>query len=468
MERTPADFKTSSAKNIANARLRKTFYSATRHALEQRSQSIHQVPEWEQLRERGHQIKKEVINQLDFYLEQLESNISNNGGQVFWARDAAEASNYILRLCRRLNAKSVVKSKSMTTEEINLVSTLEKQGVEPIETDLGEFIIQVANETPSHIIAPALHMTRQQVGALFNKKFNIPYTDIPEELCAFARGKLRQKFLSTKLGISGVNFAAADTGTIVVVENEGNARMCTTLPKVHVAIMGLEKVIPRFEDLPVFLKLLSRSATGQKQTSYVSMINGPRNSEDLDGPEEFHLVILDNGRTEILSNPKLKESLFCIRCGACLNTCPVYQRVGGHSYGSTYSGPIGSVLTPLLQGLDTAKDLPYASSLCGACSNICPVKIDLHHQLLWLREQVVKQHKSSWQERLVIHCYTSIMKDVRLYRFGSFFLRVLLKIFYKKGQYLDIPGWSKNRDFPPIAAKSFKELWKEKTQQNTS
>ena len=468
MERTPSGFKTSSAKNIANSKLRETFHSATRHALEQRLKSIHQVPEWEELREKGHQIKKEVINQLDFYLEQLESNILNNGGQVFCERDADEASNYILKLCRRLNAKNVVKSKSMTTEEIKLASKLEKQGVEPIETDLGEFIIQLANETPSHIIAPALHMTRQQIGALFNKTFNIPYTEIPEELCAFARGKLRQKFLSTKLGISGVNFAAADTGTIVVVENEGNARMCTNLPKVHVAIMGLEKVIPRFEDLSIFLKLLSRSATGQKQTSYVSMINGPRKVEDLDGPEEFHLVILDNGRTEILSNPKLRESLFCIRCGACLNTCPVYQRVGGHSYGSTYSGPIGSVLTPLLQGLDTAKDLPYASSLCGACSNICPVKIDVHHQLLWLREQVVKQHKSSWQERLAMHCYTSIMKDVRLYRLGSFFLRNLLKIFYKKGQHLNVPGWSKDRDFPPIAAKTFKELWKETTQQKTT
>ena len=467
MKRTPADFKIISAENIANPRLRETYYSATQHALEQRLKSINQVPEWEQLRERGHQIKEEVINQLDLYLEQLESKILNNGGQVFWARDAAEASDYILGLCRRLSANSVVKSKSMTTEEIGLASKLKKQGVEPIETDLGEFIIQVANETPSHIIAPALHMTRQQVGALFNKTFNIPYTDIPEELCAFARGKLRQKFLSTKLGISGVNFAAADTGTIVVVENEGNARMCTTLPKVHVAIMGLEKVIPRFEDLPVFLKLLSRSATGQKQTSYVSMINGPRKSEDLDGPEEFHLVILDNGRTEILSNPKLRESLFCIRCGACLNTCPVYQRVGGHSYGSTYSGPIGSVLTPLLQGLDAAKDLPYASSLCGSCSNICPVKIDLHHQLLWLREQVVRQHKSSWQERLAIHCYAAIMKDVRLYRLGSFFLRVLLRIFHKKGRVFNVPGWSKTRDFPPVADKSFRKLWEEKARQKT-
>lgn len=461
MNRSPQQFKIHASENLADPRLRQTFRFATQHALGQRLKAIEQVPEWEALRQRAHQIKEETINNLDGFLEQLEASVTRRGGQVFWARDAREASNYVVNLCRRLEATTVVKSKSMAAEEIGLAEALESAGVEPVETDLGEFIIQVAHETPSHIIAPALHMTRQQIGDLFRRKFGIPYTDIPAELCAFARERLRQTFLSAQLGISGVNFAAADTGTIVIVENEGNARFCTTLPRVHLAIMGLEKVIPRFSDLPVFLKLLARSATGQKQTSYVSMISGPRRSGDLDGPEELHLVILDNGRSEILADPRVRESLFCIRCGACLNTCPIYQRVGGHSYGSVYSGPIGSVLTPLFRGLETAKDLPYASSLCGSCSNICPVKIDLHHQLLWLRERLVASRTTPWQERLAMTLYTAAMKEPGLYRMGSALLRLLLKLAGRQGRGLVVPGWSETRDFPALADKSFKQLWEE-------
>ena len=461
MNRTPQQFKIYASENLADPRLRRTFHSATQHALGQRLQATRQVPEWEALRERAHGLKAEVINHLDIFLEQLEANVTQRGGQVFWAQDAREASNYVVALCRRLGATTVVKSKSMAAEEIGLAQALEAAGVEPVETDLGEFIIQVARETPSHIIAPALHMTRQQIGDLFHRRFGIPYTEVPAELCAFARERLRRKFLSARLGISGVNFAAADTGTIVIVENEGNARFCTNLPRVHLAIMGLEKVIPRFSDLPVFLKLLARSSTGQKQTSYVSMISGPRQTGDLDGPEEFHLIILDNGRSDILADPRVRESLFCIRCGACLNTCPIYQRVGGHSYGSVYSGPIGSVLTPLFRGLEAAKDLPYASSLCGSCSNICPVKIDLHHQLLWLRERLVSSQATPWQERLVMTLYSAAMKDAGLYRMGSALLRLLLTLAGRKGRSLRVPGWSDTRDFPALAEKSFKQLWKE-------
>lgn len=465
MNRTPSQFKILSSENLADQRLRHTFQSATHHALEQRAQSVHLVPEWEDLRERAHRIKEDTIEHLDRYLQQLEASVIQRGGRVFWARDAKEACGYVVDLCHRLQASTVVKSKSMAAEEIGLADALEAAEVEPVETDLGEFIIQVAGETPSHIIAPALHMTRQQIGKLFHEKFQIPYTDVPAELCAFARKRLRREFLSARLGISGVNFAAADTGTIVVVENEGNARLCTSLPRVHLAIMGLEKVIPRFSDLPLFLRLLARSSTGQRQTSYVSMISGPRREGEWDGPEEFHLILLDNGRSDILADPRVRRSLYCIRCGACLNTCPIYQRVGGHSYGSVYSGPIGSVLTPLFQGLEVAQDLPYASSLCGSCSNICPVKIDLHHQLLWLREKLVARRGTPWSERLAMAFFAAGMKDPALYRMGSALLRLLLRVAGKRGRPLGIPGWSPTRDFPALAETSFKQWWEKNEQQ---
>jgi len=467
MKLTPKLFRSYASKNIRDPRLRQTYRTATSHALEHRSRAVREVPEWEALRERAHRIKEEAINHLDHYLEKLERKVMANGGKVFWARDGREASDYVIATAQRIKARTVVKSKSMTTEEIGLSHTLEKHGLETVETDLGEYIIQLAGEMPSHITAPALHMTRDQIGRLFSRKLGIDYTDVPEELCAFARNRLRQKFLAAELGISGVNFALADTGTIVIVENEGNARLSTTMPRVHIAVMGLEKVIPKFSDLPIFLKLLPRSSTGQKQTSYVSFISSPRKPGEMDGPGEFHLVLLDNGRSEILADPKMRESLFCIRCGACLNTCPIYQRVGGHSYGSVYSGPIGAVITPLFQGVETAKDLPYASSLCGACSNICPVKIDIHHQLLWLRQRVVEGKGTPWQERLIMKLYLAGMKDGTLYRFGSALLRTALTIGGRRLQPLKVPGWTETRDFPPLAEKSFKQLWREMEREGT-
>lgn len=461
MNLTPRLFKIYAKRNLSNPRLRKTYRFATHHALENRLRVVQEVPEWEALRERAHRIKEEAIDHLDHYLEKLESTVTSNGGKVFWARDGKEASDYILGIARRIRARTVVKSKSMTTEEIGLSHTLEENQLEPVETDLGEYIIQLAHEWPSHITAPALHMTRGEVGELFAEKLGIPYTDVPEELCKVARKILRDKFLSAEMGISGVNFALADTGTVVIVENEGNARLSTTMPRVHIAVMGLEKVIPSFLDLPVFLRILARSSTGQKQTSYVSLISSPRKPGELDGPEEFHLVILDNGRTELLKEPKVRESLFCIRCGACLNTCPIYQRVGGHSYGSVYSGPIGAVITPMFQGVEVAKDLPYASSLCGSCSGICPVKIDIHHMLLWLRKQLVDRKGTPWKERLAMKLYVAGMKDSTLYRLGSRALRIGLKLIGKQSQPLKVAGWTETRDFPPLAEKSFKTLWKE-------
>ena len=458
MNLTPRLFKKYASENLRNPRLRKTYGTATVHALEKRLHAIHEVPEWEDLRDKAHEIKRDVINHLDFYLETFEKNVIANGGKVFWARDGADASEYVLKVAQGIGTRTIVKSKSMTTEEIGLTPILENKGIEVVETDLGEYIIQLAHEMPSHITAPALHKTREEVGQLFTEKLGISYTSVPEELCDVARKILRDKFLSAELGMSGVNFALADTGTIVVVENEGNARLSTTMPRIHIAVMGLEKVIPRFADLPIFLRLLGRSSTGQKQTSYVSLISAPRKRGEKDGPEEFHVIILDNGRTAILADPKMRESLFCIRCGACLNTCPIYQRVGGHTYGSVYSGPIGAVITPLFQGLSNAKDLPFASSLCGACSAICPVKIDIHHMLLWLRKQVVESRQTAWQERLAMKLFLAGMKDSRMYSMGSWALRVALKLY---GKALRIPGWTETRDFPLPAEKSFKALWKE-------
>ena len=461
MKLTPRLFKSYVHENIHNPQLRKAYQFATTHALAKRQEMLKQIPEWEALRERAHQIKQETINHLDFYLEKLEQKVISNGGKVFWASNGEEASGYILQLARKFQVRTIVKSKSMTTEEIGLGPFLARQNIEVVETDLGEYIVQLAGEIPSHITAPALHKTRDQVGRLFTEKLGIPYTNVPEELCAAARKVLREKFLQAEMGISGVNFALADTGTVVIVENEGNARLSTTLPRVHVAVMGLEKVIPSMADLAIFLKLLPVSSTGQKHTSYVSLINSPRQPGELDGPEEFHLVILDNGRSEILADPRMRESLFCIRCGACLNTCPVYQRVGGHSYGSIYSGPIGAVITPLYQGLEVARDLPYASSLCGACSNICPVKIDIHHLLLWLRNKAVGQGTAPWQERLMMKLFLFGMKDAFIYRSGSRLLRMAMGLLGKQTKPLNVPGWTETRDFPPLAGKTFKQMWKE-------
>jgi L-lactate dehydrogenase complex protein LldF len=461
MDLTPRLFKTYAKQNLSNARLRKAYQFATTHALLKRKEQVREIPEWEELRDKAHELKKEVIEHLGTYLEQLEKKVIANGGKVFWASDGREASDYILGLAKRFRVKTIVKSKSMTTEEMKLGPLLERANIEVVETDLGEYIVQLAREMPSHITAPALHKTREEVGQLFASRLGIPYTSVPEELCAAARKVLRKKFLAAEMGISGVNFAIAETGTIVVVENEGNARLSMGMPRIHVAVMGMEKVIPRLIDLPVFLKLLPISSTGQKQTSYVSLISSPRQPGELDGPEEFHLVILDNGRTEILADPKMRESLYCIRCGACLNTCPVYQRVGGHTYGSVYSGPIGAVITPLYLGLEMAQDLPYASSLCGACSEICPVKINIHHLLLWLRKQVVDEELSPWWEGALMKLFLLGMSDGFIYRLGSRLIRAAMTVSGKRYGTLQVPGWTETRDFPPLAKKTFKQLWKE-------
>src|SRR4030095_4577144 len=349
------------------------------------------------------QVKEHTINNLDYYLEQLVEKFTELGGQVFWARTGEDVNRYIIELAKARGVRSVVKAKSVTTEEIELNHALEAARIRPVETDLGEYIIQLAHERPSHIIVPAIHKTREQISDLFAEKLQLGRPKEFAEITAMARTRLRNEFLSAGMGITGANFAVAETGSIVLVENEGNIRLSTQVPEIHVAVVGIEKVIPRFDDLSVFLRLLPRSGTGQKMTAYVSFLNGPRrkNNPAAAPPSdfEFHLVLMDNGRTRMLADEQLRESLYCIRCGACLNVCPVYQKIGGQAYGWIYPGPIGAVISPQLQSLKESGDLPFASSLCGACRTACPVDINLPDLLLALRAKAKEAGSGELSER---------------------------------------------------------------------
>src|SRR5437667_6905452 len=374
---------------LTDTQLRGALRKATSLFGERRREATRSLPDWEELRSQARAIKDETLLHLDRYLERFESNAEKAGAQIHWARDAGEANTIVCRLARERNARLAVKSKSMATEEIHLNAALEAEGIEALETDLGEYIIQLAGEAPSHIIVPAIHKTKKQIAELFTAKLGIEPTDDVDRLTSVARGVLRQRFAAADIGISGVNFGVAETGTILILENEGNVRLTTSLPKVHIAVMGIEKILPRFADLDVFLKLLPRSGTVQRLSTYQSLITGVKRKPDDEGPDELHIVILDNARSRMLAHPVTRQSLACIRCGACLNACPVYQQIGGHAYGSVYLGPIGAVLTPQLFGLGRSSELPYASSLCGACRDVCPVKIDIPALLLHLRAEVV-------------------------------------------------------------------------------
>ncbi|MGH7889649.1 MAG: LutB/LldF family L-lactate oxidation iron-sulfur protein, partial [Thermodesulfobacteriota bacterium] len=426
MEINKIQFKKDSSVALKDLNLRKALRNTTDRFRSARKRASEEFDEFEELRNKVREIKRETIDNLDHYLEMLESNVIRAGGKVHWAKDGEEASRIILEVALKGGVKSVVKSKSMATEEIELNHALEKAGLKTVETDLGEYIIQLANERPSHILAPAIHKTKDDISRLFSEKLNTPLYTEPEQLTKVARETLRKEFLEADMGVSGVNFAVAETGTIVIVENEGNARLSTTVPRIHVALMGIEKVIPSFLDLPLVLSVLIRSATGQKMSTYVSFITGPKRKKDKDGPEEFHLVIMDNGRSKILESEETRESLYCIRCGACLNICPVYRQVGGHSYGWVYSGPIGAVITPQLLGIDKAPELPFASSLCGACKDVCPVKIDFPKVLLELRKRVVEWKAESGRggvaeflERFAMRLWRFSMENKTLYRLFS-------------------------------------------------
>jgi L-lactate dehydrogenase complex protein LldF len=428
---------------------------------------------WQAWREQARQIKAHSLNHLDYYLERLHDTVTSAGGQVHFAADADEANAIVAGLVRTRNVRIATKSKSMVSEELALNPVLESLGVDVYETDLGEYIIQLAGETPSHLVAPALHKSKEDVARLFTEKLGLPYMEDTEAIARAAREVLREKFLQADLGISGANFVVAETGTTVIITNEGNGRLCTSAPRMHIAITGMEKVIPSLQDLAVFLRLLPRSATGQRITSYVSMITGPRRWEDEDGPEEFHLVLVDNGRSRMLADPELREALYCLRCGACLNICPVYRKVGGHAYGWVYPGPIGAVISPMLVGLNQAKDLPYASSLCGACREVCPVKINIPRMLLHLRHKLAespdpKERAVGEVEKLLARGYARLMSSPGLLPLIHKVGRILQAPFLSKGRWIRrvplplLSRWTKARDLPALPPRSFHEIWQRK------
>jgi L-lactate dehydrogenase complex protein LldF len=421
-----------------------------------RDRVAQQVPEWEWLRETASRLKAHTLSHLADYLEQFEANATRLGAQVHWARDAAEHNETVLDILRRHGVRRLVKSKSMLTEECHLNPFLERHGVEVIDTDLGERIVQLAGEPPSHIVLPAIHKTKEDVGALFHRHLHTPAgVSDPPLLAEAARQHLREKFLHAEAGLTGVNFAVAETGGIVVCTNEGNADLGVSLPPLHIACMGIEKLIPRARDLGVFLRLLGRSATGQPITTYSSHFHGPRPGGEL------HIVLVDNGRSRLLGSGEFRRSLNCIRCGACMNTCPVYRRSGGYSYASTVPGPIGSILAP---ARDARKyhSLPFASSLCGSCTDVCPVKIDLHHQLLAWRREIAHRGLLPWPKRLAMKGASLVLRHTALYRAVGGVARWLLPKLPRFLLYNRFNAWGRQRELPPLPAKSFRRLYKER------
>jgi len=417
------------------------------------------------LREKARAIKDATLAELDQHLATLADSVERRGGHVHFAADGAEACAIVNQIIAAKGAKRVVKSKSMTSEEIHLNEALESQGVEVIETDFGEYIIQLAGHRPSHLVAPAMHLNVHQIQEILSADAGRELPAVPEDLAKYARGRLRSYFATADVGITGANFAVAETGTVTLVTNEGNGRLTTTLPPVHIAIMGMEKVLPKLEHLPIFLKVLARAATGQKLSIYTSLITGASRSEELDGPREFHLVILDNGRSRILGGP-LRESLFCIRCGACLNACPVYRNIGGHAYGGVYAGPIGAVLTPLYDGLAANHHLPQVSSLCGACQAACPVKIQIPELLVRLRE---KLHEEPGQlgrlEGLAYRIWARMLRSPRLYRMMTWLATRTVGRWKRNSGWLrklpgGLHGWTQSRDFPAPAPERFRDWWR--------
>jgi L-lactate dehydrogenase complex protein LldF len=471
MHVTTESFIRDSAAAVQNKTLQSRLRVLTTFTIK-RNDAFASLEDGEALRDRARSIKENAIANLDHYLTQFEANVAEAGGTVHWARTGEEALSLVLDLARKNNVKRVVKSKSMVTEEIELNEAFEEAGIEAVETDLGEYIVQLAHEKPSHILAPAVHKSKEDVADLFAETLAAPGLKLPEEMTAVARKRLREKFLAADMGITGANFGIAETGTIVLIENEGNIRLSTTRPRIHVALMGIEKVIPTLEDLAVFLKILARSASGQKMSTYVSLITGPRGPAETDGAEEFHLIILDNGRTRLLADEETRESLYCLRCGACLNVCPVYQKLGGHAYGTVYSGPIGSIVTPAFAGLAKSKDLPFASTLCGACREICPVRIDIPRILLKLRSEwsegdAVHHAGASLVERLAVKLWAFAMGKPSLYSLGfrvaAWFQGPMLEDGKLKRLPFAFGGWTENRDFPALARKPFRSVWRDES-----
>ena len=441
---------------LANVQLRTNLRNATDTIREKRARVVGEVPDWEELRDAGRAVKAEVLARLDEYLVQFETAVEAAGGHVHWARDAAEANAIVVRVAQAHGVSDVVKMKSLTTDEIKLNEALEAVGIHALETDFAELILQLDGDWPSHILVPAIHRNRSEIRDLFARTIapGIESND-PRDLAEAARRYLRERFLNASFGVSGANFGVAETGTICIVESEGNGRMCTTLPRVLVSVLGIEKLVPRFQDLEIFLQLLPRSSTGERMNPYTSLWTGVT---DGDGPEELHVVLLDNGRTRVLRDDVGRQALHCIRCSACLNVCPVYSRTGGHAYGSVYPGPIGAILTPQLVGVENAPTLPYASSLCGACYEVCPVKIDIPQVLLHLRSLVPHRRES-----LVMRVVAWLFGDARRFGLAQRVGRFAQRPFVRRGKIPRLPpplgAWTSSRDLRPVARETFRDWW---------
>ncbi len=457
---------------LDDSQLRRNVRHATDIIQAKRNRMAAEMPDWEALRTAGQAIKNHTLKYLDLYLEEFEANVSKAGGRVHWAADADEANEIIGGIISARAAKEAIKVKTMTSNETRLNEYLEGRGITPHETDLADMIVQLGNDRPSHIVVPALHINRVQVREIFERKMPLKQlgmaelTDDPQQLAEAARRYLRQKFLSVRVGISGANFAIADAGALVIVESEGNGRMCVTLPDVLITLVGIEKVIPTFRDLEVFLQTLPRSATGERMNPYNSVWSGVTAG---DGPQEFHVVLLDNGRTSVLADEEGREALNCIRCGACLNTCPVYHQTGGHAYGSVYQGPIGAIITPQLQSLEHSRSLPFASSLCGACYDVCPVKINIPEILILLRGKLVREQQSTFwgrmdAENMAMQAMALFFSSSGLLTMGEAAARIAQLPFARNGAIRHLPGmlsgWTSTRDAMPIPRRSFRQWWK--------
>ncbi|MDG6281843.1 LutB/LldF family L-lactate oxidation iron-sulfur protein [Glaesserella parasuis] len=445
---------------IHNAMMRKAVVKAQETIGANRQRMVDELGHWEEWRDAAKQIRNHVLANLDAYLYQLSEKVQQNGGKVFFAETAEEATAYIRQIALEKNAKKIVKSKSMVTEEIGLNNVLENEGIKVVETDLGEYLLQIVGDKPSHIVVPAIHKDRYKIRQELHEQLGYNGSETPEEMTAFVRQVIRKDFLEADIGISGCNFAVAETGSVCLVTNEGNLRLATTVPKTHIAVMGMERLAPTFQEVDVLITMLARSAVGAKLTAYNTWLTGPRLEGETDGPEEFHLVIVDNGRSKILES-EFKEVLRCIRCGACLNTCPAYRQIGGHGYGSIYPGPIGSVISPLLGGYEEFKELPYACSLCTACNSVCPVKIPLAQLILKHREHIAQNGMTPAAERLSIFGFNFANSHPTLWKVGVNIGAKVAGKFIKNGkapiQVGALTEWTKARDLPSAEGESFRE-----------
>ncbi|AHG74101.1 Lactate utilization protein B [Mannheimia sp. USDA-ARS-USMARC-1261] len=453
-------FKQRVEQQVNNEVVRKALVKAQETIGANRQRMVDELGNWEEWRDDAKAIRNHVLANLDAYLYQLSEKVTQNGGHVFFAETAEEATNYIKNVAKAKNAKKIVKSKSMVTEEIGMNHVLEAEGIKVVETDLGEYLLQIVGDKPSHIVVPAIHKDRHRIRQEMHDVLGYEGSETPEEMTAFVRQKIREDFLEADIGISGCNFAVPETGSVCLVTNEGNLRMATTVPKTHIAVMGMERIAPTFKEVDVLITMLARSAVGAKLTAYNTWLTGPRLEGETDGPEEFHLVIVDNGRSKILES-EFQEVLRCIRCGACLNTCPAYRQIGGHGYGSIYPGPIGSVISPLLSGYEEFKELPYACSLCTACNSVCPVKIPLAQLILKHREKIADAGLTPMAERLSIFGFNFANSHPTLWKVGMNVGAKVASKFIKNGKapvnFGALGEWTKARDLPQPEGESFRD-----------